>query len=328
MKKILLGIAILAVILFNGSAYILNQTEQALILQFGNPIEVVNPVGKNDPGLHFKLPYMLQTVKKFDKRVLNLNTEQNEFTAFGSEDSEKSSQLQLIDAVSQDKDAQKKAKEKESESNTSRIKIDAYAKYTITDPLALYNSRVKTIGVLNDKLNEILRSKLSDQITKNSLRNLLTDKRTEIISSVQESLNIEAATFGVQIVDVKLRRADLPTINYNHVINRMRAEREKEAREFRAQGAEQAQIITSTADKERTILLANAQKKSDILRGEGEAQSTRIFAESFGKDVNFYTFYRSMQAYKETLGEKDTTMVLSPDSEFLRYFSDIGGKKK
>ncbi len=282
--SVIIILIIAAVIAASSAMFIVDQREQVIVLQFGAPVSVVR-----EPGLNFKIPFV-QEVRRYDRRVLDLNAEPQELTA----------------------------------SDKKQIIVDAFAKYRISNPLEFYKA-TRHISHPDSLLTPILDSRLREVIANYPLISLLTIKRSEIMSEIRGNLSKEFKDFGIEVVDVRIMRADLPEKNSQTIFQRMQTERVREAKEFRAQGAEEAKIITSTAEKERTILLAEAEKKAQIIRGAGEAEATRIFAESFGRDQDFYTFYRSMQAYKETLGKNDTTMVLSPDSEFLRYFGDIDG---
>jgi len=286
MKKISIIIAIAVAFLVYGSVFIVNQAEQVLILRFGEPVDVVNK-----PGLNFKRPFFLESIVRFDKRVLDLNAEPREVIA----------------------------------SDQKRLIVDAFAKYRITDPLKFYQTVRNEYGI-RTRLNSILDSRLREVLGSFPLSTLLTGERSNIMQQIYENVNDEVKSFGIDIVDVRIMRADLPEKNSQAIYQRMQTEREREAKEFRARGAEEAQKITSHAEKDRTIILAEAEKQSQILRGEGDATAIKIFADAFGKDEEFYSFYRSMQAYKKTIDQGDTKFVLSPDSEFLRYFGDIGGR--
>lgn len=283
-----------------GSVFIVSETEQAIVLRFGKLDRVVNPVGKQEPGLKFKRPFMFETVYTFDKRILDLNTEPTEVTA----------------------------------SDQKRLIIDAFAKYQIRDPLLFFQS-LKTEANARSRLDKILEASLRNVIGSIPLSVLLSEKRTEAMQLTQELLNsgsegapdkeIEtkgARDYGLEVVDVRIMRVDLPKENSENIFRRMRTEREREAKEFRAEGQEEAQRITSKADKERTVILANARQEAEMARGDGDAQATRIFAEAYGRDEEFYRFYRTLQAYRETLGKNDTTMVLTPDSDFLYLLDD------
>ncbi len=283
MKKVLGIIAIIAFIVLLGSVYVVKETEQAIVLQFGKFDRVVNEVGKDNPGLKFKRPFMFETVYKFDKRLLDLNARPTEVITSGQK----------------------------------RLIIDAFAKYQISNPLQFYQSVNNEMNAAS-RLNLILESALREAIANVPLTDILSENRTEIINRAGERMQKAAASLGLEIVDVRIMRADLPKANSEQIYLRMRTEREQEAKEFRAQGEEEALRIRSRADKDRTVLLANARKEADIIRGSGDAQATKIFAKAFGRDEDFYEFYRTLQAYRQTLNGESTTMVLSPDSEFLK----------
>jgi membrane protease subunit HflC len=293
MNKVLVFIAVVAVVLFANSAYVVTQTEQALVRQFSETVAVVNGPGKDEPGLKFKIPF-IQDVVKLDKRVLELNTEPQEFI----------------------------------EKDSKKVIIDSFAKYKIVDPLKFYQSVGNENG-LRRRVNKIIEARLRESVGEVDLPTLLSGKRNEIMNQARLLANENViAGFGVEIVDLRIMRADLPAENSQFVYREMRTAREREAKEYRAQGAEQAQRITAAAEKERTVLLAEAAKTAQVTRGEGEAEATRITAEAFGQDADFYSFYRSMEAYRNTLKKEDTSMVLSPDSKFLRYFNDASGARK
>ena len=284
-------IAILGIILLGGgiiafsSLFTVHQTQQALVLQFGNPKRVVK-----DAGLHFKVPFV-QNVIFLDKRMLSYDGTGEEVIA----------------------------------SDRKRLVVDAFLRYMISDPLRFY----QTVGnerVAQQRLNALLTSSLRQVIGTVPLQSVLTGERADLMGQIAQRVNTEAKDLGISVADVRIRRADLPEANNQAIYARMKTEREREAREFRAQGAEISQRIRSRADREKTVLIAEAQKEAQILRGEGDGNAVRIFAEAFGTDIDFFTFYRSMQAYRESLGGEDTTMVLSPDSDFFRYFGSILGK--
>jgi modulator of FtsH protease HflC len=281
--KILATVLSAIVLLLIGSFYVVEQQEQALVLQFGEPVKV-----RKEPGLYFKLPYFLQDVIKYDKRILDVNL----------------------------------APKTIPDVNQKQVIIDAFVKYRIIDPLKFYRSVGGYTGLARE-VDSILMASLKNAIGSIQFQNLLSNERTSIMGNIKKNVSGKASEFGVEIVDLRIVRADLPEENINSIFNRMIAEREKEAKEYRAEGEEQARKITSGADKDRTILLAEARSKSEILRGEGEGEASKIFAQSFGKDIDFFTFYRTMQAYRRSLKSSDTTMVLSPDSEFLKYFNNI-----
>ena len=282
----ILGIVVLiAGIIAFSALFTVHQTQQALVLQFGEPKRVV----KNS-GLHAKLPF-IQNVVFLDKRMLGYDGSGEEVIA----------------------------------SDRKRLVVDSFLRYRIDDPLRFY----QTVGnerVARQRLSALLTSSLRQVIGTVPLQSVLTGERAQLMSQIAQRVNAEAKDLGISVADVRIKRADLPEANNQAIYARMKTEREREAREFRAQGAEISQRIRSRADREKTVLLAEAQKQAQILRGEGDANAIRIFAEAFGTDVDFFTFYRSMQAYRESLGGEDTTMVLSPDSDFFRYFGSMLGE--
>ena len=280
-----LGIIVLiaGVIAFS-ALFTVHQTQQALVLQFGEPKRVVK-----DPGLHFKLPF-IQNVIFLDKRMLSHEGTGEEVIA----------------------------------SDRKRLVVTSFLRYRIEDPLRFYQT-VGNENVARQRLNALLTSSLRQVIGTVPLQSVLTGERTGLMSQIAFRVNTEAKDLGITISDVRIKRADLPEANNQAIYARMKTEREREAREFRAQGAEIGQRIRSRADREKTVLVAEAQKQAQILRGEGDGNAVRIFAEAFGTDIEFFTFYRSMQAYREALGGEDTTMVLSPDSDFFRYFGSMLG---
>lgn len=282
-RLVVISTAIL--ILLISTIFTVDQRQQALVLQFGEPIRLIKT-----PGLKFKLPF-LQNVIIFDKRILDLGIQEQEVIA----------------------------------SDQKRLIINAYTKYRITDPLKFYTTVRNQYG-LNGKLGAILDSSMRQVIGEVTLSELLTVDRTNIMTRIKEILAKESQIFGVEIVDVRIMRGDLPKENSEAIFARMQTEREKEAREIRAKGAEEAEKIKAEADKQRTIILADAKKKSDISRGDGEAKASIIFADSYGKDPEFADFYRSMRAYKEALQSDKTRMVVSPDGEFFKYFGNSNSR--
>ena len=239
------------------------------------------------PGLNFKIPF-IQNVVFLDKRILNLDTPPEEVIA----------------------------------SDQKRLIVDAFARFQIVDPLKFYIS-VGNERVARSRLATIINSRIRNVLGKQELQTLLSEDRSKQMSLIQEGVNNEAENFGIKIVDVRIKRADLPQANSNAIFRRMQTEREREAKEFRARGAEMAVTITSTADKEVTVILADAQKKSEIMKGEGDGERNKIFADAFGQDPEFFTFYRSMQAYEKSLIGGETSLILSPDSEFFKFFGNI-----
>ena len=241
-------------------------------------------------GLHIKIPF-IQNIVRYDNRILEYN-------------------LPIEEVIAVDK---------------KRILIDSFARFKIIDPLEFYKTVGNEANVRN-RLNSNVISSLRRVVGRVTLDELLSSERSNIMDRIQIEVNDSAQRFGIEVVDVRIRRADLPEANSQAIFDRMISERVKEAKEFRAKGAEQAQIIRAEADKEKTVLLAEATRKSEILRGEGDSESIAIYADAFERDSGFYSFYRSMQAYKNVLGEDGTTMILSPDSQFLEFFNSSRGQ--
>ena len=240
-----------------------------------------------NPGLNFKLPF-IQNVVFLDKRILNLDAPPEEVIA----------------------------------SDQKRLIVDAFARFKIIDPLKFYIS-VGNERVARSRLATIINSRIRSVLGTQRLQTLLSEDRNKQMALIQEGVNNEAEKFGIKIVDVRIKRADLPQANSEAIYRRMQTEREREAKEFRARGAEMAVTITSTADKEVTVILANANKHSEIMKGEGDGQRNKIFAEAFGRDPEFFAFYRSMQAYETALIGGETSLIMSPeDSEFFKFFGE------
>ena len=239
------------------------------------------------PGLNFKLPF-IQNVVFLDKRILNLDTPPEEVIA----------------------------------SDQKRLIVDAFARFQIVDPLKFYIS-VGNERVARSRLSTIINSRIRNVLGKQRLQTLLSEDRTKQMALIQDGVNKEAENFGIEIVDVRIKRADLPPANSEAIYRRMQTEREREAKEFRAKGAEMAITITSTADKEVTVILADAEKQSQIMKGEGDGRRNKIFADAFGQDPEFFAFYRAMQAYEKALIGGETSLILSPDSEFFKFFGSI-----
>ncbi len=241
-----------------------------------------------EPGLQVKIPF-IQNVVFLDRRILNLDAPPEEVIA----------------------------------SDQKRLIVDAYARFKIVDPLKFYIS-VGDERVARSRLSTIINSRIRSVLGKQSLANLLSEDRSKQMALIQEGVNAEAENFGIKIIDVRIKRADLPQANSEAIYKRMQTEREREAKEFRAKGAEMAVTITSTADKEVTVILANAKKQSEIMKGEGDGQRNKIFANAFGRDPEFFAFYRAMQAYEKSLIGGDTSLILSPDSDFFKFFGNAG----
>jgi modulator of FtsH protease HflC len=267
------------------SLFTVHQTQLALVLQWGAPREVVT-----DPGLHFKAPWPFQNVLYLDKRVLYLD-------------------LPAEEVIAQDK---------------KRLVVDAFARWRITDPLRFYQSLTDQ-NVAGVRLQPILGSNVRRILGAQTFAAVLSGQRAKLMLDIRDGVNAETKSFGIEIVDVRIRRADLPAQNSDAIYRRMQQERVREANEYRAQGEQISQEIRSKADRDVTVTLAEAQRQSEITRGEGDAEKNRIFADAFGRDPDFFAFYRSMNAYQSSLKGDNTTVILSPDSDFFRYFGGGAG---
>jgi membrane protease subunit HflC len=245
-----------------------------------------------DPGLHIKAPF-IDSVVYIDRRILDLEAPPQEVIA----------------------------------SDQKRLVVDAFARYRIKDPLRFYQT-LGSINGANSQLSILLNSALRRVLGEVTFTHVVRDQRADLMARIRDLVDHEATAYGVEVVDVRIRRADLPEQNSQAVYQRMQTERQREAAEFRAQGAQRAQEIRSRADREVTVLVAEATSKSEQIRGEGDATRNQIFAEAFNKDPDFFAFYRSMQAYEQGLRHGDTRMLLTPDSNFFRYFTDPSGKKR
>ena len=277
--KFILPVIVVAAVLFFQSVIIVQEINQAIVLQFGDPKKIITKA-----GLNFKIPF-IQNVVYLDKRVLNLDNPPEEVIA----------------------------------SDQKRLIIDAITRFQIVDPLKFYIS-VGNERVARSRLSTIINSRIRGVLGTQDLATLLSTERTKQMTIIRNDVNEEAKGFGIKIIDVRIKRADLPPANSDAIYKRMQTERQREAKEFRAQGAEIAAKITSTADKDVTVLLANAKKQSEIMKGEGDGQRNKIFADAFGKDPQFFAFYRAMQAYETALIGGETSLVLSPDSAFFKFF--------
>ena len=284
-KKLKILLPIIGVLAFISytTMFTVNEIQQGIILQFGDPKRVIQKA-----GLNFKIPFV-QNVVLLDKRILNLDAPSEEIIA----------------------------------SDQKRLIVDAFARFKIKDPLKFYIS-VGNERVARSRLSTIINSRIRGVLGNEELATLVSKERGRLMDKITQDVNAEASKLGIEIIDVRIKRADLPQANSEAVYRRMQTERLREAKEFRAEGAEIAQTIRSTADKEVTIILAEANKKSEILKGEGDGKRNKIFADAFGKDPNFFSFYRAMQSYETALIGGDTSLILSPDSEFFRFFGKSG----
>jgi membrane protease subunit HflC len=282
---ILLLLLLLALIVGYSSVFTVQQTEQALVVRLGRPVDVVT-----DPGLHFKAPFV-DAVIPIDNRILDLENPAQEVIA----------------------------------SDQKRLVVDAFARYRIKNALQFYQS-VGSIQAANFQLTTLLNSGLRRVLGEATLIQVVRDQREALMGRIRDQLDREANNYGIQVVDVRIRRADLPDQNSLAIYERMKTERAREAAEFRAQGKQKAQEIQSNADREATVIVAEANSKSEQIRGEGDAERNRLFAEAYGKDPDFFAFYRSMAAYENSLKSNDTRFLLRPDSDFFKFFGSAGGK--
>ena len=280
----LLSISLLILGLYS-AAFTVNQTQQALVLQFGEPKRIIQ-----DPGLQFKIPF-IQDAVYYERRVLSL--------------------------IPQDAEEVILADQK-------RLQVDAYARYRIMDPLLFFQTVRNEFGA-RARLESIIDSSVRRVLGRETLASILTGERETINGSIRDEVNQSVESLGIEIIDVRLRRADYPEATSQNIFNRMKSEREREAKEFRATGEEEAQKIRADAEKTRTVIVAEAKKEAQQVRGEGDSDAISIYAESFGRDPEFFSFYRSMEAYRKSIGESGTSMVLSPSSSFFRYFKDKDG---
>ncbi|HYF07182.1 MAG TPA: protease modulator HflC [Acetobacteraceae bacterium] len=282
-RMIALGaVALVALIVASSTLFTVHQTQQVLVTQFGQPIRVIR-----EPGLQTKIPF-IQSVIAFDRRLLDFDGASEEVIL----------------------------------GDQRRLIVDSFTRYRIVNPLVYYQTVGATEAGIRARLNSIVSSALRRVLGNEPLLSVLSADRARIMTEIQRQVNEEARQFGIVVEDVRIRRADLPEENTQAILNRMQSERERVAREARAEGAEVAQRVRASAERERTVLLAEAQSQAEILRGQGEQEAIRIFAEAFQRDPGFYQFWRTMQAYREAFADGSTRMVLTPDSEFFRFFRE------
>jgi modulator of FtsH protease HflC len=283
-----LVIAGLVAVIFYAATYVVQQTQSAIVLRFGAVRTVATA-----PGLHFKWPAPFEQVVYLDNRILDLDLPAQEIIA----------------------------------ADQKRLVVDAFTRYRITDPLRFFQA-LNNISRANSQLSSLVNSQVRSVLAEVTFLAVVRNDRSKLMTRIRDDVNREAERFGISVVDVRLRRVDLPEANSQAVFQRMQTERQREAAEARALGAQQAQEIRARAEREATIIVAEAQRKADETRGQGDGERNRIFAETFTKDPEFFAFYRSMQAYETGLRAGDTRMVLSPDSPFFRYFNDPLGREK
>jgi modulator of FtsH protease HflC len=268
---------VVVLILAYSSVFVVSQIEEALVLQFGKPIRVVD-----DPGLHFKLPW--QDVVEYDRRILDFEPPAEEVIA----------------------------------ADQKRLVVDTYARFRIDSPLQFYQS-VGSEAVVRSRLSSIVTGALRRVIGGIELQDVISQRRAAIMLQIRDEVNTQSKGFGIDVIDVRIKRADLPAENSQAIYDRMKSERQREAAGYRAEGARQAQQIRADADRQRIEIIATSQKQAQILRGQGDGDAIKITADAYGKDVAFFSFYRSLEAYREALTGAGTTLVLSPDSPFFRF---------
>lgn len=313
----ILFVLALGLIGISQSMFIVDQTEQAIVLQLGNPI------GNNDdassfikgPGLHFKMP-VIQNVQYFDRRVLSVDP-QPEQVVISSDELTRA-------ATGTDEDEEISFIGNES---GEPIIVDSFARYKIIDPLQFLKT-LRTINAANARLQSILNDATRTVLGKTTLKTLLSNARTGVMGEIKSRVNrkIKNDQLGIEIVDVRIVRADLTTELRTSTVRRMISELKERATETRAKGEERALEIRSTAEKERTVLIAEAERDAQKLRGQGDNESIKVYADAFNKDKEFYSFIRSMEAYEKTLANPETQLILSPNSDFFRYFQERAGR--
>mgnify|MGYP006273705449 CR=1 FL=1 len=283
MKK-LISIAILLALLItaaNMTFFIVDETEQVIVLQFGDPVKTVT-----EPGLNFRIPF-IQNVRYFETRVLEYDADPKEvYTA-----------------------------------DEKNLKVDNYARWRIVDPLLFYQSS-GTMKTAQSQLDDIVYSEIRAELGEYTLDEIISPQRKEIMKNVTAASNKDSESLGLEIVDVRIKRADLPESNAQSVYERMKSKRKEEANKYRAEGEEEAKNIRSEAEKEKKIILAEANKKARKLRGTGDARALEIYADSYNQDPEFYQFIKTLETYRKTMKDK-TTLILGPESDLLKYFNDI-----
>jgi modulator of FtsH protease HflC len=278
-----MGLVVVGVFMMS-SLFIVDQTQIALVLQFGQPRRVIR-----HPGLEVKRPFV-ENVIYYENRLLDLEPPPEEVIV----------------------------------SDQKRIVVDTYTRYRISDPLLFYQTVSTELGV-RARLAALVNGSLRRVLGNVTLSQLLSYQRAEIMHQIRDEVSAEGKSFGIEVADVRIRRADLPPENSQAIYARMQSERQQQAAQYRGEGAEAAQTVRANAERERTIILAEAQRDAQRVRGEGDAQSIKIYADAFGQDKDFFAFYRSMQAYRDALNGRTTSFVLTPDSGFFRYFENRDG---
>ncbi|MEM6811707.1 MAG: protease modulator HflC [Pseudomonadota bacterium] len=317
-----IGIVFLvAVVVISLSIFTVDEREQALVLQLGNPVGEAR-----GPGIHFKIPF-IQEVRRFDRRILSVDPEPEQVVIA-------SSTIERVRATEEAEEGEGLSEEEKELIAADRptiqnvsgepIIVDSFARYKIIDPLQFLKT-LGTVNIANQRLNNILNDATRAVLGKTSLKELLSEERSFVMADIRNRVNrkTQQDELGIEIVDVRIVRADLTNELRTSTVRRMISELQERATETRAKGEERAKEIRALADKERTVILANADRDANILRGEGDKESIQIYAEAFNKDKEFYSFIRSMEAYTNTLADPNTRLILSPDSDFFEYFENI-----
>lgn len=289
-RRMLLVVAVVLVVIgifAMSSLFIVDQTQEALVLQFGQPRRVIS-----EPGLKVKRPF-IEDVIYYEKRLLDFEPPPEEVIV----------------------------------SDQKRLVVDTYTRYRITDPLLFYQT-VSTEAAVRARLNAMVSGSLRRVLGNVTLSALLSNQRAAIMHQIRDEVSEQGKSFGINVVDVRIRRADLPEENSQAIYARMVSERQQQAAQYRGEGAEAAQTVRANADRERTVILAEAQRDAQRVRGEGDAESIKTYADAFGQDKDFFAFYRSMQAYRDALNGHTTSFVLTPDTGFFRFFENLDGAAK
>ncbi|MCA0423060.1 MAG: protease modulator HflC [Proteobacteria bacterium] len=289
MHPVLAGAAGIVIAAAATSMFVVDQTQQAIVTQFGKPQRVVTK-----PGLHFKLPFFFESVIQMDRRILDLESASEEVIT----------------------------------SDQKRLVVDSFIRYQIDNPLQFFQATSGSIIAGEDRLRTLLNSSVRRVLGESSFVALVKDERSRLVQKVKEQLNRETQALGIAVIDVRIRRADLPEQNSQAVFQRMQTERQREAAEYRAQGVEAADRIRAKADRDVVVIRAEAERQARETLGTGDAERAKILADAFGRDQEFFSFWRSMQAYEAGLKANDTKLVISPDSDFFKYLNDPRGRTK
>lgn len=318
MSKHLTGFIIIVILGFFTllqTVFIVGETDQALVLQFGNPKEIIR-----EAGLHHKVPF-LQQVEFYDKRILDIDPDP-EVVILKSKTGGLLAEITKETAGTDDIQLNTKSKR---DVSGEPIIVDTFARYKITDPLK-FRQRLSSEMAATVRLKNEMSSSTRDILGNATLEDLLSTARTGLMNNIRDRVNARVGDLGLEIVDIRIGRADLTDSLRQATFNRMKSEREQQATETRALGEQRALEITSSAEKERTVLLAEAKRDSAILRGKGDEEATNIYADAFKKDPEFYSFYRSLEAYRTSFNSDGTTMLLDENSDFMRFFKNRSGR--